>query len=208
MINIVIADDHQIFREGLISLIDAAKDMCVVGSASDGNEAFLLILEKIPHVAILDITMPEMTGIDVAKEVYRRGLPTRILILTMHRDYNLAQDAFKSGVSGYILKENAFDDLVYAIKTVHSGKVFISPSLTDRMVSSEEKKEPDKTVLSEREQEVLRLISSGLTNKQIGERLFISVKTVETHRHNIMDKLDIHNTAELVRYAIKIGLVK
>ncbi|MCX8021521.1 MAG: response regulator transcription factor, partial [Syntrophorhabdaceae bacterium] len=148
MITIVIADDHAIFREGLEALLDNHHDLKVVGTVPNGDEALSLITKNNPDIAILDVSMPGKTCLEIAGEIKKHGLATKILVLTMHRDYKMAQDIIKAGVSGYILKENAFDDLIYAIKTIHSGKLYISPSLTEIMISLEEKEKEDKTIIS------------------------------------------------------------
>ena len=206
MIKIIIADDHAIFTEGLSIMLSTASDIVVLGKAAEGNGALKLIDTLHPNVAILDISMPGMNGIEIAKEVYRKRLNTKIILLTMHNNPLTADKLLKSGVSGYVMKEDAFKDLMLAIKTVSSGGQFISPSLAEKMSCLRNSKAEGFAGLSGREKEVLQLISSGLTNKQIAARLLISVKTVESHRTNIMQKLGIHNTAELVRYAIKEGL--
>ena len=206
MIKIIIADDHAIFTEGLSIMLSTASDIVVLGKATEGNGALKIIDTLHPDVAILDISMPGMNGIEIAKEVYRKRLNTKIILLTMHNNPLTADKLLKSGVSGYVMKEDAFKDLLVAIKTVRSGGQFVSPSLAEKMSCLRNSKAEGFAGLSGREKEVLQLISSGLTNKQIAARLLISVKTVESHRTNIMQKLCIHNTAELVRYAIKEGL--
>ncbi len=206
MIKIIIADDHAIFTEGLSIMLSTASDIVVLGKATEGNGALKLIDTLHPDVAILDISMPGMNGIEIAKEVYRKRLNTKIILLTMHNNPFTAGKLLRSGVSGYVMKEDAFKDLMHAIKTVRSGGQFVSPSLAEKMSCLRNSKAEGFAGLSGREKEVLQLISSGLTNKQIAARLLISVKTVESHRTNIMQKLCIHNTAELVRYAIKEGL--
>ena len=207
MIKIILADDHAIFTEGLSIMLSAASNIVIVGKATEGHGALKLINMLHPDVAILDISMPGLDGIEIAKEVYRNRLNTKIILLTMHNNPLMADKLLKSGVSGYVIKEDAFKDLMLAIKTVSSGGQFVSPSLAEKMSCFRNSKTEGSTGLSVREKEVLQLISSGLTNKQVAARLLISVKTVETHRTNIMQKLGIHNTAELVRYAVKEGLV-
>jgi DNA-binding NarL/FixJ family response regulator len=206
MIKVVIADDHTIFRQGLAQLLGSIEDIDVAGQAADGREALKLIGELKPDVAILDLSMPA-GGLEVAREIRSQGLETRVILLTMHNEAEAANKAIQAGANGYVLKDNAFEDLVYALRSVSRGGTFISPSVAAGVLKSgERRKEGDP--LTKREREVLSLIASGMTNRQIAERLFISVKTVETHRSRIIESLDLHTTAELVRYAIDNGLVK
>jgi DNA-binding NarL/FixJ family response regulator len=206
MIKVVIADDHKIFRQGLAQLLGSVADIVVAGEAADGREALKLIGETGPDVAILDLSMPK-GGLEVAREIRSQGLRTKVILLTMHNEPDAAHKAIQAGAHGYVLKDNAFEDLVYALRSVAQGGTFISPSLAAGVVKSEERRKEGE-LLTKREREVLTLIATGLTNRQIAERLFISVKTVETHRARIIESLDLHNTAELVRYAIENGLVE
>jgi DNA-binding NarL/FixJ family response regulator len=151
--------------------------------------------------------MPGLSGIDATREIKRRGLTAKVILLTMHNDTDTANQAIKAGAMGYVLKDNAFEDLIYALRAVASGGTFISPSLASGLLkNTEAKKETE--LLTKREREVLVLIASGLSNRQIAEKLFISIKTVETHRARIMQALDLHKAADLVRYAIKNGLLE
>jgi len=206
MIKVVIADDHNIFRQGLAHLLASVEDITVAGEAADGDEALKLIRDLKPEVAILDLSMPR-GGLEVARAVRSDGLSTRIILLTMHNEPDAATRAIQAGVHGYVLKDNAFEDLVYALRSVARGGTFISPTLAAGVLKSGERRKPGEP-LTRREREVLSLIATGLTNRQIAERLFISVKTVETHRARIIGALDLHTTAELVRYAIENGLVE
>src|SRR5262245_25756920 len=205
MIRVVIADDHTMFRQGLAQLLGSVEDITVVGEAADGHEAFRLIRELSPEAAILDVSMPA-GGVEVARQIRTHGLSTKVILLTMHNDPVAASQAIQSGAHGYVLKDNAFEDLVYALRSAVRGGTFISPSLTaGALKAGEMRKEDDR--LTKREREVLGLIATGLTNRQIADRLFISVKTVETHRARIIESLDLHTTAELVRYAIEHRLI-
>jgi DNA-binding NarL/FixJ family response regulator len=208
MIKVIIADDHVIFRQGLLKLLQSATDISVIGEAGEGQESLSLIKKETPDVAVLDISMPGLSGIEIVKEIERLGLTTNVIFLTMHNDPLTVKKAMQSNALGYVLKDDAFEDLLYAIRTVALGKTFISPSISQKILKSEKPKETDKRILTEREQEVLRFIALGLTNKKIAEKLFISVKTVDTHRTRILQKLDAHTAADLVRYAIKIGLIE
>lgn len=206
MIRVIVADDHIIFRQGLLKLLQSAEGITVAGEAGDGKEALAMIVKESPDIAVLDISMPGLSGIEISKELKARGCATKVVYLTMHNDVLTAKQALISGVSGYILKDDAFEDLLYAIKAVASGRKFISPSISDKILHSSPLKVVEKNILTEREREILKLIASGLTNKKIADKLSISVKTVETHRARILQKLDFHTTAELVKYAIKTGL--
>jgi DNA-binding NarL/FixJ family response regulator len=208
MIRVIVADDHIIFRQGLLKLLQSAEDITVAGEAGDGKEALAMIVKESPDIAVLDISMPGLSGIEISKELKASGCATKVVYLTMHNDVLTAQKAIISGVSGYILKDDAFEDLLYAIKAVASGRKFISPSISDKILHTSPIKVVGKNILTEREQEILKLIASGLTNRKIADKLSISVKTVETHRARILQKLDFHTTAELVKYAIKTGLLE
>ena len=207
MIKVVIADNHVIFRQGLLKLLQAAQDITVVGEAGNGHETLKLIAKEKPDLAILDISMPGLDGFEIYEKMKSNGIETKVIFLTVHNDTLTAKKAIQSNISGYVLKDNAFEDLLYAIRAVASGGKFISPSISDKILNFSEK-ESGNRILTGRESEVLRLIASGLTNKQIANKLFISIKTVDTHRTNIMQKLDVHTTADLVRYAIKTGLLE
>lgn len=208
MIRILIADDHTIFRQGLAQMLGSVDEFGLLSEAADGREALRLIAEIKPDVAILDVSMPGLSGLEVTKEAIRQQLPTRIILLTMHGEPEAVSRALRAGARGYVLKDNAFEDLVYAIKAVAAGGTFVSPSVAASLLKPIEEAQPSRDVpLTRREREILKLIASGLTNRQIAEKLFISVKTVETHRARILQALDLHKTADLVRYAIEKGLL-
>lgn len=208
MIKVIIADDHVIFRQGLLKLLQSATDIAVIGEAGEGHESLGLIKKEIPDVAVLDISMPGLNGIEIVQEIEILGLATNVIFLTMHNDPLTAKKAMQTNALGYVLKDDAFEDLLYAIRAVAFGRTFISPSISQKILKSGKPKETENRILTEREQEVLRLIALGLTNKKIAEKLFISVKTVDTHRTRILQKLGAHTAADLVRYAIKIGLIE
>lgn len=199
MIQVIIADDHTMFRQGLAALIKLMPDVSIVGQARDGRETLDLIVKFQPDIAVVDISMPELSGIDVLKEVRQQGLSTRIILLTMHTEPELAEQAMKLGTSGYLLKENAFEDLMTALHIIYNGGTFISPAILSKAPL-------DADILSSREKQVLRGISKGMTNKEIANELDISPRTVETYRANIMNKLNLHTTADMVKYAIKRGI--
>ena len=206
MITVALADDHIIFRQGLLKLLQSAEDIHVIGEAGEGREILQSILRDKPDVAILDITMSGLDGFEVFEQIKKSDLPTKVIFLTMHNDPLTARKALLSKASGYVVKDNAFEDLLYAIRAVAGGGKFISPSISDRIMDINPVKGSKHAVLTEREREILTLIASGLTNKKIADQLSISIKTVETHRARILQKLDMHSTTELVKYAIKTGL--
>jgi len=208
MTRVIIADDHVIFRQGLLNLLKSAPDISVIGEAGGGTETLDLIIKENPDIAILDISMPGLDGFGILQKIQTMGISTRVIFLTMHNETLTAKRALQMNASGYVLKDNAFEDLLYAVKAVSAGGTFISPSVSERILKTPSDKGQEPHILTIREREVLKLIASGLTNKQIAGQLFISVKTVETHRTNIMQKLDVHTTADLVRYAIKTGILE
>lgn len=206
MIKILVADDHVIFRQGLVRLLQSIGDIAVVGETGDGSEVIPLILKENPGIIVLDISLPDKSGFEILEEMQEQDIEARVIFLTMHNDLLTAHKAMQLGASGYVIKDNAFEDLLYAIRSVSAGGKFISPTISEKFLSISL---PQKTAqtLTVREREVLRLIASGLTNKQIADKLFISIKTVETHRARIMHKLDVHTIADLVRYAVKERLI-
>jgi len=207
MIRLILADDHAIFRQGLARLLESDEGIELAGEAGDGEAAWDLIREERPDVAVLDISMPGKNGIDVAREIRAAGLPTRALLLTMHDDPTLAQEAEEAGVLGFVVKEEAFSDLLTAIRAVADGQRFVSRVVAEK-VNQMASREEAPAALSPREREVLGNIASGLTNKEIARKLEISPKTVDTHRTRLMRKLNVHTTADMVRYAMKIGLTE
>ncbi|MBF0612180.1 MAG: response regulator transcription factor [Magnetococcales bacterium] len=205
MIRLVLADDHTIFRQGLARLLQSGKKIKLLSEAGDGQQAWQLIRELQPDIALLDISMPGMSGIEVAKLIIEEGLPTRIVLLTMHDDPALAAEAKQTGAHGYVLKDNTFEELLEAVETVANGGTFMSRPVSDKLNDFME--QGGYPVLSPRERQVLQGIASGQTNKEIARNLKISPKTVETHRSRLMEKLNRRTSAELVRYAVKTGLV-
>ncbi|MFZ5905981.1 MAG: response regulator [Nitrospirota bacterium] len=208
MTTLIIADDHIIFRQGLRNLLQSSPDLSVIGESGEGRETFDLIVRENPDIAILDISMPGLDGFEILQKIQSMGLRTKVIFLTMHNETLTAKRAIQLNASGYVLKDNAFEDLLYAVKTVSAGGTFLSPSVSERILKTPLEKGEEAQMLTLREREILKLIASGLTNKQIAGQLFISVKTVETHRTNIMQKLDVHTTADLVRHAIKTGILE
>lgn len=210
-IRIIIADDHQITRQGLISLLENQPDMQVVAEAQNGREAVSLAGKLTPDVVIMDVSMPELNGMEAARQITSKGGSVKVIALSMHSDNLFVSEMLKSGASGYLLKDCAFEELTNAIRIVYQGKKYLSPSISgivvDGYVQSITNPEPASSeVLSDREREVLQLIAEGQSTKQIALKLHISAKTVETHRRQIMNKLNIHNVAELTKYAVRKGL--
>ena len=207
MIKVIIADDHAMFREGLSVLLRDSNEIELVGEASDGIGALDLILRKLPDVACIDILMPEKDGLQVYRELRRKKVSTKIVLLTGVKDIITAHRAIKEGVEGYLLKDDAFHSLVSAIKAVYKGQRYISPTVAGEIFNSFSRFKTGDVRLSPREIEIISLVAKGYTNKDISRILNISVRTVETHRARIMQKLGLKGTADLVMFAIKSGLI-
>ncbi len=212
MIKIFVVDDHKLFRDGLISLLKKENNFKILGEATSGQEAIEKILKLKPDVSLIDISIPELNGIEVIKRIKKQNNKIKILVITMHFDPYYIINSFKAGADGYILKEDSFELLIDAIKDVYFGKKFLSPSIKeenfiDKIYIKSNKDKITDNILSPREVEILQMIAEGLTSQKIAENLCISVKTVDTHRKKIMQKLGIHNTAGLVKYAIKHKIV-
>lgn len=211
-ISVLIADDHEIIRFGISTYLASSKDIEIVGEASTGKECFEIFKQTHPDICILDINMPEKNGIETAREIRALEEETKILILSVHINKNILREALAANVNGYLLKDTEKDDLLHAIKTIVSGQQVFSDPISNLMKdlflnNAPQPGDYDYEQITNREQEILQLIVDGLTSKQIAEKLYISPRTVDTHRANLMDKLDLKNIAELVRYAIKYNLV-
>ena len=209
-IKIILADDHTMLRHGLSRSFEQEKDIDVVGQTKDGHSTIELVKELSPDVVVMDIGMPDLNGVEATRRITKDYQKVKVVGLSMHSSDKYVREMFRAGASGYLLKNCPFEELVEAIKTVVGGKTYISPSISD-MVAKEYagKHDEDKSafsILSQREREVLQLFAEGKTTKQIGLCLYISPKTVESHRLRIMDKLDIDNIAQLTKYAIQEGL--
>ena len=209
---ILIADDHSIVRSGLKKVLDAKPDMEVVAEAEDGHEAVEKALKEDIHLAILDVSMPRMTGIQAAAELHKRKPEVRLLMLSMHDSEQFLFEALKAGASGYVLKSGADTDIVDAVRAAMRGDSYLYPSAVTGIVRDYVERggrgEEQFDVLTPRELEVLKLIAEAYTSKQIADALFISIKTVERHRQNILDKLGMRDRVELTRYAIRRGLIQ
>jgi DNA-binding NarL/FixJ family response regulator len=210
---VLIAEDHTILRQGLRSLLSSDDDLEVVGEAGDGLSAIRSVQDLLPDLVLLDLKMPKMDGISVIHEIKKTSPDTKILALTMHTNEEYILEAFRSGANGYCLKSSSHDDLLMAIRAVLSGNFYVSPEISGKVL--EGYLEGRKTIrersswetLTQREREVLKLVGEGYQNKEIADYLCISVKTVEKHRANIMQKLNMHTASALTAYAIEKGLV-
>jgi len=210
-IRILLADDHPLVRSGLIKMLEQYKEFIVVGEAGDGEEAVAMTKKLEPDVVVIDLSMPKLSGIEATKIIRRDNPSSKVLVLTMHDNEEYVYQILKSGAGGYMLKSTGKDDLAVAIRAVAHGERFFSPRVSEIMVDAYLRKagtredvpvSDDDIPLTKREKEILFYIADGLNNSQIAEKLFISARTVDTHRTNIMQKLDIHDAGNLVRYAL------
>jgi len=212
--SVVIAEDHKLFREGLKALLAYKENLEVVAEAADGLEAISCVKRHTPDLLLLDLSMPRLNGISVVKDLRGQFPDLKILVLTIHESDQYVLETFKAGVNGYCIKDASRDELLMAIESVLSGKTFISPGIADEVMEGyltgrkTLKEKSDWETITQREKEVLKLLAEGYMNKEIGDLLNISTKTVEKHRANIMNKLDLHNAAALTAYAIEQGLVE
>ncbi len=212
-ITVLLADDHGVLRQGLRKILEEHQGIRVVGEASNGRDAVAEILARQPDVAVLDIAMPLLNGIEATRQLARRSPGTQVLILSMHSDQAYVTQAVSAGAKGYLLKESAGDDLIEAVVAVAAGKSFFSPAVAEVMLDDYVRNLTQKGILdrydalSEREREVLQLVAEGRSTKEIAEILSISPATVETHRAHVLQKLALKNTASVVLYAARRGIV-
>ncbi len=209
---ILLADDHRIVREGLRRLLEEREDFHVVGEATNGEEAVAKAASAHPDIVLMDISMPKLSGIDATRRILKEaGNGTKVLILSMHDNQSYVEEVLRAGAAGYVIKDAASSDLIQAIDAVRSGDSFLSPAITQQVVEAIARPADRPSVaaasLTDREREVLTLIAEGLSSKEIAAQLGVSLKTIESHRANLMDKLDIHKVSGLVRFAIRAGLV-
>lgn len=210
-IKVLLVDDHKIVREGLRSLLEKENDITIVAEADNGRTAVQRAIEILPDVVVMDIAMPEMNGIEATRRITAENPEIRVLALSMHSARRFVSEALSVGAKGYLLKDCAADELVRGIRTVAADKIYLSPDIADQIVKDYVKNLPDSqpaalNVLSTREKEVLQLIAEGRNTKEIAFTLNVSIKTIETHRQQIMKKLNLQSVAGLTRYAIREGL--
>ena len=208
---ILLVDDHQITRQGLRLLLELEDDMEVVAEAEEGRTAVQLVRELLPDVVIMDVTMPDLNGMEATRQILDEFREVKVIALSMHSDTLFVSEMLKSGASGYLLKDCAFDELAQAIRTVVGGKTYLSPSISGIVVEDylhrlEKPEVVDTVMLTVREREVLQLIAEGDSTKTMALKLHISVKTVESHRRQMMNKLNLYNVADLTKYAIRKGI--
>ena len=206
-IKIILADDHKLLRDGLRNIIEQRSNMRIIGEASDGREAIKICSKLVPNVLVMDIAMPGLNGIEAATQIHKSNPDIKIIGLSMHSSKQFIQGMFNAGALGYLLKDGDADELIIAITTVMQHKKYLSKDINQEFLSLLKKGEAlEKAILSSREKEVLQLISEGNSSKEIGEILFLSPKTIDVHRNNIMKKIDLYTIPELTKYAIQKGL--
>jgi DNA-binding NarL/FixJ family response regulator len=211
-ISIVLVDDHRIVREGLHALLESENDFRVIGEAGDGIEALDVVKKLNPDVVVMDLMMPGLNGLEVARQLNKQTPKIKVIILSMYDDEGFVLEALSNGVSAYVMKDTGSADLVKAVREVSGGHRYLSPPLSDRAIEVYEQMTKAKTMdkyetLTIREREVFHLSAEGRTNSEIAERLGISVRTAETHRSKLMHKLGVHSQADLTRYAIRRGII-
>ena len=209
-IRLLLVDDHRMLREALRSLFARAHDIEVVGEAGDGRKAIEMARELVPEVVVMDIGMRELNGIGATRQIREENSRIKVIVLSTHSDERYVLRALEAGASGYVLKVSAFDELLGAVRAVSAGKSFLSPDVTDVVIDQwrgtpAPRSSPDES-LGPREREVLQLLAEGKTSPEISRRLHLSVRTVETHRRNLMRKLGLHSVAELTKYAVREGI--
>jgi two-component system response regulator NreC len=212
-IRVFLVDDHTVVRQGLRRILESDEEIEIVGEAGDGRTAIDLVQKVRPHVVVMDVAMPELNGIEATRQILKRVEGAKVLVLSMHGDDVYVRQALKAGARGYLLKDSEDLDLIKAVKAIRAGGSFFSPPVSKVVLSGylgdkvDGDAEDSVARLTDREREVLQLIAEGKTNKEVAHSLSVSVNTVETHRKHIMEKLDLHNTAELVRFAIRTKIV-
>lgn len=210
-LRIMIADDHKIFRAGIKSIFETEADIEIVGEAGNGREAVEKAAQLQPDLVLMDLSMPEMDGIEATRQIKKAFPGINVIILTVHDDEEFFLPALRSGASGYVVKESEPQELLYAIKLVSSGRIFLSPavvsSLVKLTVETTGKGESYLDILTEREKEILKLAATGKTNRQMAQELFLSIRTVEKYRQAVMDKLGLSRREELQRFAVRKGII-
>ncbi|MFN0105648.1 MAG: response regulator [Bryobacteraceae bacterium] len=207
-IRILLADDHAVVRQGFRMILGAQTDMEIIGEAGNGREAVSMSEKLHPDVVVMDVAMPELNGIEATRRIMETAPHTRVLALSMHKDSVYVREILRAGARGYLLKDSIDVDLLAAVRAVAKGEGYLSPAVSDAVLSDYRKHVTDPLdLLSSREREVLQLIAEGKTNKEIATLLNLSVYTVDAHRGRIMEKLNLHSTSELVRFAVRKGLI-
>ncbi len=210
-IKILIADDHQLFREGLINLLSESPEIDLIAHADNGKDAYEKAVIYNPDVILMDISMPVMSGEEATRLVKKQLPATKVIALTMHSDKHYIKSMLEAGADGYLFKNCTYNQLIEAIKTVVSGRKYLSGDITETLIddylNKDTTKENSESDLTERELEVLKLYAEGKTTREISEALFVSIKTVGTHRQHIMEKLEIKTTVEMIKYALKKGII-
>jgi len=210
---VLLVDDHAIIRQGLSSLLEKQPDIVVVGGVEDGRQAVEIAKKLVPDLVIMDISMPNLNGIDATRKIVEELKGIKVIALSIHSSRRFVAEMLKAGASGYILKDCLFDELMEAIKTVLGGGIYLSPKITDVVIDDyvqrlSKQGQPNEPTLSDREREVLQLLAEGKSTKQIALSLHVSTKTIESNRRNIMGKLSINSVAELTKYAVREGLTQ
>ena len=208
MIRILLADDHALVRQGFRMILSAQQDMEIIGEAGNGREAVELADKLHPDVVVMDVTMPELNGIEATRRLVSSSPHTRVLALSMHKDSVYVREILRAGARGYLLKDSVDADLLAAVRAVAKGEGYLSPGVSDAVLTDYRRHVTDPLdLLTSREREVLQMIAEGKTNKEIATSLNLSVYTIEAHRGRIMEKLNLHSTSELVRFALRSGLI-
>jgi two-component system, NarL family, response regulator NreC len=210
-IRILITDDHQLFREGIVNLLAASPQIEIVGQAENGQEAIEKAKMLKPDIVIMDLTLPIINGVDATRILHKELPQTKVLVLSMHAEKNYIKEALVAGAFGYLFKDCTYDQLIDAINTVYQGKKYLSNKITEVLIqdylNNEEENTGNDQDLSERESEILKLIAEGKSTREIADLLFISVKTIGTHKQHILEKLNLKSSADIIKYAIKKGIV-
>ena len=209
---IVLADDHKLLRAGLRALLEKESDLEVVAEADSGRSAVELAMKLSPGIIVMDISMPDLNGVEATRQITSRNPAIKVIALSMHADRHFVEGMLQAGASGYLLKDCAHDEFIRAIRAVLAGQTYLTPAITGQLVEeyvhhcAGSKPDPTRSTLTPREREVLQLVAEGKASKQIAAALGVSTKTVETHRHQIMEKLNLHSVAELTKFAVRHGL--
>lgn len=215
-IKVLLADDHTVVRQGIRSILNSESDIEVIAEAADGREALQTVEETSPDVAVMDISMPKLNGLEASRRILKSSPETKVILLSMYKEDEYAKEAVKTGVHGYILKDNAVEELTEAIRKVMNDEYCFAPAILKSIISSlregleeaqEESEEEKFEILTDREREILQLIAEGNTNEEIAQIISRSVETVRTHRANLMKKLEIHSVPDLVKFAVKKGII-